>query len=266
MALNWIDVNDYDFNCILLMERFQLNYLCGWGKDIRNEMGIALKAHSAVKWYIAHLLPDHAVLLEQLTASAPEVSAEELRRCECAVLAWMEDFVTYTTPEVMATRCPFVYGWNKARLFELTDFSGKRVLDVGSGNGRLTFAAAERAREVYAVEPVETLRHFLREKCKAEGIRNVRVTDGFVEALPYPDDTFDIVLSGHVVGDNLDAELAELERVCKPAGIILDVPGDQPWPAEINPELTRRGYEALPYDGSFGEPVVRYRKVVNNKK
>ncbi len=263
MALNWIDVNDYDFNCILLMERFQLNYLCGWGKDIQNEMGIALKAHPAVKWYIAHLLPEYAALLERLTASAPEVPAEELRRCECAVLAWMEDFVTYTTPEVMATKCPFVYGWNKARLFELTDFSCKRVLDVGSGNGRLTFAAAERAQEVYAVEPVETLRHFLREKCKAEGIRNVRVTDGFVEALPYPDNTFDIVLSGHVVGDNLDAELAELERVCKPGGIILDVPGDQPWHAEVNPELTRRGYEALPYDGSFGEPVVRYRKVVN---
>lgn len=263
MSLNWINVNDYDFNCLLLMERFQLNYLCAWGKDIHIDLGIALKAHPAVKWYIAHLLPEHAALLDKLAAEAPDASADELRRCETTVMAWMEDFVTYTTPEVMATKCPFVYGWDKDRLFEMADFAGKRVLDVGSGNGRLTFAAAEKAREVYSVEPVETLRHFLREKCKVDGIRNVRVTDGFVETLPYPDDTFDIVMSGHVVGDDLDRELAELERVCRPGGVILDVPGDQPWHAEVNSELIKHGYEPLPYEGSFGEPVIRYRKYVN---
>ncbi len=263
MALDWINVNDYAFNCLLLMERFQLNYLCSWGQDIHDKLGIALKQHPAVKWYIAHLLPDYAELLDKLAMDAPNVVPEELRRCECTVLAWMEDFVTYTTPEVMSTKCPFVYGWDKKRLFELADLEGKRVLDVGSGNGRLTFAAAEKAAEVYAVEPVETLRHFLREKCKADGIHNVRVTDGFVEALPYPDSTFDIVMSGHVVGDDLDRELAELERVCKTGGIILDIPGDQPWHAEVDPKLIGRGYEALPYEGSFGEPVVRYRKQVN---
>ena len=263
MALNWIDVSDYDFNCILLMERFQLNYLCGWGQDIHTELGICLKAHPAVKWYIAHLLPEYADLLEHLTATSPDVSAPELRHCECAVMAWMEDFVTYTTPEVMTAKCPFVYGWDKARLYELADFTGKRVLDIGSGNGRLTFAAAEKAAEVYAVEPVETLRHFLRERCKVENIRNIRVTDGFIEALPYPDNAFDIVLSGHVVGDNYDAEIAEMERVCKPGGIILDVPGDQHRDIGVKEDMVKRGFEALPYTGSFGARVVRYRKVVS---
>lgn len=261
MALNWINVNDYDFNCILLMERFQLNYLCGWGKDIHGELGIALKAYPSVKWYIAHLLPEYAALLDKLADEAPAASPEELRRCETTVLAWMEDFVTYTTPEVMATKCPFVYGWDKNRLYELADFSGKRVLDIGSGNGRLTFAAAEKAREVYAVEPVETLRHFLREKCRAEGGTNVRVTDGMIEALPYPDDTFDIVMSGHVVGDDYAAEIAEMARVCKPGGIILDVPGDQHRDIGIKQEMLDHGFEAVPYKGSFGARVVRYRKI-----
>lgn len=263
MALNWIDVNNYDFNCILLMERFQLNYLCGCANDICTELGVALKAHPAVKWYIGHLLPEQAAMLEELCAGASEVTPAELRRCECAVLGWMEDFVTYTTPEVMETHCPFVYGWYKARLYELADFSGKRVLDVGSGSGRLTFAAAEKAAEVYAVEPVGTLRNYMRMKCKAEDIRNVRVTDGFADSLPYPDDTFDIVISGHVVGDDYDAEIAEMARVCKPGGLILDVPGDQHRPGVIKQEMISRGFEALPYTGSFGAQVVRYRKVVH---
>ena len=263
MALGWIDVNDYDFNCILLMERFQLNYLCGWGQNIHDKLGIALKAHPAVKWYIAHLLPEYADMLDKLTADAPDVSADDLRQYECAVMAWMEDFVTYTTPEVMAAKCPFVYGWDNSHLYDLADFSGKRVLDIGSGNGRLAFAAAEKAAEVYAVEPVKTLRHFLQEKCKTENIRNLRVTDGFMEDLPYPDNTFDIVLSGHVVGDNYDAEIAEMERVCKPDGIILDVPGDQHRDIGVKPDMLSRGFEALPYTGSFGAQVVRYRKIVN---
>lgn len=261
MALNWIDVNEYDFRCILLMEDFQLDYLCRDGADIHPDLGIALRAHPAVRWYIAHLLPEHAALLERLAGQAPEVSAGELRRSECAVLAWMEDFVTYTTPEVMAEKCPFVSGWHKERLFEVADLTGKRVLDVGSGSGRLTFAAAERAAEVYAVEPVGTLRQYLRRKCAGEGIGNVRVTDGLVTALPYPDCTFDVVLSGHVVGDDYDAELAELERVCKPGGVILDIPGDQHRSVPVKPELLAHGYEMLPYIGTFGAEVRRYRKV-----
>ena len=178
-------------------------------------------------------------------------------------MAWMEDFVTYTTPEVMSEKCPFVYGWDKSRLFEVVDLTSKRVLDIGSGNGRLAFAAAEKAAEVYAVEPVETLRYFLRERCKAENIRNIRVTEGFVEDLPYPDNTFDVVISGHVVGDNYDAEIAEMERVCKPGGVILDIPGDQYKDSVLKQEMIDHGFEPLPYLGSFGAKVIRYRKVVN---
>ncbi len=261
MALNWIDVNEFSFNCVLMLERFQLRYLCeSEDKELLAHLGVALRANPAVAWYMAQMVPEAADKLVRLAESAPE---GDVRASECRVMAWMEDFVTYTQPDCMATHCDFVYGWDKARLFEICDLDGKRVLDVGSGSGRLAFTAAERASEVYASEPVGTLRQYLRNRCEKEGIRNLRVVDGFVTQLPYPDDTFDVVMSGHVVGDELDAELAELRRVCRNGGYLLDCPGDQHFDLDIDPELIARGFECLPYTGTFGGQVCRYRMKVN---
>jgi predicted RNA methylase len=64
----------------------------------------------------------------------------------------------------MAEKCDFIRGWSKERLFELADLTSKVVLDAGAGSGRLTFAAAEKAAQIYACEPVATLREFMREK------------------------------------------------------------------------------------------------------
>jgi 16S rRNA A1518/A1519 N6-dimethyltransferase RsmA/KsgA/DIM1 with predicted DNA glycosylase/AP lyase activity len=38
-------------------------------------------------------------------------------------------------------------------LFEMEDFAGKQVLEIGSGDGRLTWLYADRAEHVTAVEP-----------------------------------------------------------------------------------------------------------------
>ena len=70
-------------------------------------------------------------------------------------------------------------------------------------------------------------------------------------------------MSGHVVGDDYDREIAEMERVCKPGGIILDVPGDQHRDIGVKQPMLDHGFEPLPYIGSFGAQVVRYRKIVN---
>ncbi len=38
-------------------------------------------------------------------------------------------------------------------LFEMVDFEGKQVLEIGSGDGRLTWLYADRAAHVTAIEP-----------------------------------------------------------------------------------------------------------------
>ena len=270
MDFHWIDPEEYSFNSFLLMERFQIRLMLeygGWGCD-REEwnrsLGIALGAHPAVKWYFLHRCPGCEKIVREITANAPEnVDSQQIRQAERFVLQGVEDFVIYTTPEKMAKRCDFIRGWHKERLFALADLTGKTVLDIGAGSGRLTFAAAEKAAWVYAVEPVETLREFMRQKAVQDGIRNVRITDGFVADIPYPDNTFDGVMSGHVVGDDWDAEIAELSRVCRPGGWLLDCPGDSLGNIPPSEELHKRGWEEIHYTGSFGKSVYQYRKQVH---
>lgn len=262
MALNWINVEEFSFLSFLLLEKFQIRLVFEnrGREEWRGNMGVALRYNPSVKWYFVHRCPECAPVIEEIAAAAPDgLGAEEIRRAEVYTLASAEDFVTYTRPEIMDTHCSFIYGWNKERLFELADFAGKIVLDVGSGSGRLAFAAAERAREVYASEPVGTLREYLRDKIAREGIGNVRVADGMAHSLPYPCDTFDIVMSGHVVGDDYGNEIAELTRVAKPGGWLLDCPGEDDRKRSPNEELRKRGWEEFHYTSVFGGDVYRYR-------
>ena len=269
MALNWINPSDYPFNALLLMERFQIRLMFNWFKDnadwIHN-MGLALSANPAVTWYLSHRSPECISAINQMTGGASvSADAAQIRNAEVYVLSKIEDFVVYTTPEVMAKKCDFIRGWNKERLFELVDLSGKTVLDVGAGSGRLAFAAAEKARWVYASEPVGTLREFMRDKALSEGIKNIRILDGYASELPFPDNTFDVVMSGHVVGDEIDAEISELKRVCKPGGWLIDCVGDSEGDINPKPEMISRGWEEVGYIGSFGKLVCNYRKLVIKK-
>jgi len=266
MALGWIDPHDYSFNSFLLLERFQVRLMLlegGWHNDKtewRRSMGVALTANPVVAWYLKQRCPECAGLVDTLLADAPS-NPTDIRKAEEYCLASVEDFVIYTTPDRMAGQCEFIREWNPTRLFELVDFSDKTVLDVGAGSGRLTFAAATVAAKVYASEPVGTLREFMRDKITTEGITNVQVLDGLITDLPFPDNTFDVVMSGHVVGDDWDEEVAELTRVCKPGGWLIDCRGDSPGDAP-SPELLERGWEEVSYTGSFGSLMHNYRKRV----
>jgi len=264
LGLGWINPEDYSFNCFLLLERFQLQMMFGsndaqWKRNI----GIALNANPAVMWYLKNRCPECTSVIDQLVKDAPVVNDKDaIRKAEVYLIAGAEDWVIYTTPEAMYEGCCFIKGWRKERLFDLAGFNKKIVLDVGAGSGRLTFAAAEKAAWVYASEPVGTLREFMRDKIKKEGITNVRVLDGLVTELPFPDNTFDIVMSGHVVGDDWDNEIAELTRVCKPGGWLIDCPGDSQKNGDSRPELVEHGWEEICYVGSFGAAVYNYRKQV----
>jgi ubiquinone/menaquinone biosynthesis C-methylase UbiE len=99
--------------------------------------------------------------------------------------------------------------------------AGEKVLDVAAGNGNATLAAARRCCEVVSTDYVGSLLERGRARASAEGL-DVRFEQADAENLPYPDASFDAVLSTFGVMFTPDQEkaAAELARVCKRGGRI----------------------------------------------
>ena len=99
--------------------------------------------------------------------------------------------------------------------------AGQRVLDVAAGNGNATLAAARRWCDVVSTDYVGALLERGRARASAEGMA-IQFEEADAENLPYPDASFDVVLSTFGVMFTPDQERAagELARVCKPGGKI----------------------------------------------
>jgi ubiquinone/menaquinone biosynthesis C-methylase UbiE len=98
---------------------------------------------------------------------------------------------------------------------------GERVLDVATGSGNAALAAARRYCEVTGADYVPTLLEKGRERAAVEGLA-VDFREGDAEELPFPDSSFDVVLSsvGAMFAPDQEKAATELIRVCRPGGRI----------------------------------------------
>jgi len=99
--------------------------------------------------------------------------------------------------------------------------AGERVLDVAAGNGNATLAAARRFAEVTSTDYVPALLDKSAVRAKAEGLNvTYRVADA--EQLPFPDGSFDAVVStyGVMFTPNHARSASEMMRVVRPGGRI----------------------------------------------
>ena len=100
---------------------------------------------------------------------------------------------------------------------------GERVLDAGCGEGALSWYLAERGARVTAMDisrpNIENARKFLAEK---GALDRVELLQGDAERLPFPDASFDVVVSSHVLEHlpDFDKGLSEIRRVTKKRAVV----------------------------------------------
>lgn len=99
--------------------------------------------------------------------------------------------------------------------------SGERVLDVAAGSGNAALAAARRGARVTATDFVAQLLQVAVRRAAVEGLV-IDTEEADAQALPFPDGTFDVVLStfGVMFAPDQERAASELVRVCRPGGRI----------------------------------------------
>lgn len=100
----------------------------------------------------------------------------------------------------------------QALLSEVTDFGKAKVLDIGTGSGDIAHELSKKAKKVVSIDLVD-------ERKQKKGYVFKLVKD---ESLPFKNDSFDIVVTNHVVEHtpNQKKHLREATRVLKPGGYI----------------------------------------------
>ncbi|PYM04717.1 MAG: methyltransferase type 11 [Candidatus Rokuibacteriota bacterium] len=135
----------------------------------------------------------------------------------------------FTKQAIPFSNAPGIKDEDALRL--LVEFAGAGpqdvVLDVACGPGLVVCAFAQVARHVTGIDLTPAMIERARELRRQKGLTNVTLEVGDVLSLPYPDASFSIVTARFAFHHLPDprAVLAEMKRVCAPAGnvVVIDV-------------------------------------------
>jgi SAM-dependent methyltransferase len=102
---------------------------------------------------------------------------------------------------------------------------GETVLDLGSGGGIDVLLSAKRVGptgKVYGLDMTEEMLALAIRNRDAAGVTNVEFLKGYIEDVPLPANTVDVIISNCVVNLSIDKPkvFAEMHRVLRPSGRI----------------------------------------------
>jgi SAM-dependent methyltransferase len=127
------------------------------------------------------------------------------------------------------------------------------VLDMGAGTGKLTRMLLPTGARLVGLDPVEAMRRVL-----VAAVPEAIVVGGTVEAMPFPETTFDAVVAGQAFhwfhGEGALAEIHRVLRVSGRMGLIWNIRDQSvPWVARLTEIIDR--YET----GAPREATGRWR-------
>ncbi|MCA1704790.1 MAG: class I SAM-dependent methyltransferase [Actinobacteria bacterium] len=139
----------------------------------------------------------------------------------------------YNTPDAVAAYADSYTGWRPAARFfhsritlitqTLASSTGGDLLDVGCGPGMMVRELLDSRPGDFRITALDSSPDMV-EACalRARGAADVRTVVGSVEAMPFPDASFDVVLAmGILEYAEVTAGLAEIGRVTRPDGLVL---------------------------------------------
>jgi len=103
--------------------------------------------------------------------------------------------------------------------------AGETILDLGSGGGIDVLLSAKRVGPtgfVYGLDMTDEMLDVARRNADDAGATNVEFLKGYIEDIPLPDNSVDVIVSNCVINLSTDkpAVFAEMARVLKPGGRI----------------------------------------------
>lgn len=128
------------------------------------------------------------------------------------------------------------------------------ILDVACGTGVVAITAARAGALVKGLDLSPVLLERARSNAAISG-SSIDFTEGDVEALPYADESFDVVLSqfGHMFAPRPEVAIREMLRVLKPGGRI----AFSTWPPELyTSKMFALTHKYLPLPPGAGLPTL----------
>lgn len=107
--------------------------------------------------------------------------------------------------------------------YSLNFVKGKKVLDYGSGSGYGTALISDSCLQIIGVDVSDEAVSHARSHFSAPNLSYLQIERAEVAPLPFPDSSFDVVISFQVIEhvDEVSAYLHEIERVLVPRGRVL---------------------------------------------
>jgi ubiquinone/menaquinone biosynthesis C-methylase UbiE len=155
--------------------------------------------------------------------------------------------------------------WHRIVLEYIGPVAGKHILEIACGRGGFASLLASKGAAVFGSDFSGVALKIAQQKAAGEGTRRIAFAQADAQRLPYPDNSFDIVVSCETIEHLLDPVqgLKEMSRVCRMGGLLyLTTPnyfnamGLYFLYAKLRGRQTTPG-EGQPYDRVFWLPQIR---------